>query len=52
MKRTLLVFLLILGWTLGYAHVRQTITGTVKDTKGKSLPGVKTHQKIYLSQNY
>ena len=45
MKRTLLVFLLILGWTLGYAQVRQTITGTVKDAGGESLPGVSILEK-------
>ena len=45
MKRTLLVFLLILGWTLGYAQVRQTITGTVKDSKGEELPGVSILEK-------
>ena len=45
MKRTLLIFLLILGWTLGYAQVRQTITGTVKDSKGEALPGVSVLEK-------
>jgi iron complex outermembrane recepter protein len=45
MKRTLLVFLLILGWALGYAQDRKTITGTVSDNKGEALPGVSIVEK-------
>jgi len=40
MKKPLLVFLMILGWSLGFAQNRKIISGTVKDARGESLPSV------------
>lgn len=45
MKKILLVFLIILGGTPGYAQVRKTVSGTVKDAKGESMPGVSVLEK-------
>ncbi|WP_423148569.1 SusC/RagA family TonB-linked outer membrane protein [Rubrolithibacter danxiaensis] len=44
-KKLLIILLTILECSLGFAQVRKTVTGTVKDARGEAIPGVSVIEK-------